>query len=203
MNDAEQVSTTAREVTNPEDPVQLGGSALPSPDPNAPIFIVPISLTKANEMVFGKHRHNGPLRSFFTFAVGLADDKGILRGAAIVGHPSTRKYEDGATLEVRRVVTDGVRNGNSKLYGACASVSRALGYRRLITYTLPSESGASLRATNWHLDGLTEPPHWQEHGSHAPADVLEDLRRNPHSSAAARDGIAYPVGPKNRWILSL
>lgn len=62
-----------------------------------------------------------------------------------------RRMDDGLTLEVTRVCTDGTRNANSILYGACARTAKGMGYNRIITYTLQSESGASLRAAGWNI----------------------------------------------------
>jgi len=61
--------------------------------------------------------------------------------------------DDGATVEILRIATDGARNACSMLYGACRRVARALGYSRVITYTLPDEGGASLRASGFVFDG--------------------------------------------------
>lgn len=85
------------------------------------------------------------------FAVGAADDQGMLRAVAIAGRPVARHFDDGATLEVTRTASDGVRNANSLLYSACWRAARALGYRRLITYTQEGESGSSLRGAGWRL----------------------------------------------------
>lgn len=70
-------------------------------------------------------------------------------GVAITSDPKGRLLRDGYTLEVSRVCTAGARNACSKLYGACARAARSMGYRRLVTYTLESEDGASLRASGW------------------------------------------------------
>lgn len=83
--------------------------------------------------------------------MGAADEDGVLRGVAIVGRPVARAYDDGMTLEVNRVASDGATNANSMLYGACARAAFALGYRRLITYTLSTETGSSLRAADWKV----------------------------------------------------
>jgi hypothetical protein len=61
--------------------------------------------------------------------------------------------DDGWTLEVNRTCTDGTKNANSMLYGACQRAAWALGYKKLITYTLPEESGISLTAAGWKLIG--------------------------------------------------
>jgi hypothetical protein len=68
-----------------------------------------------------------------------------------VGRPVARHFDDGDTLEVCRVATDGAKNASSMLYGACQRVTFGLGYRRLITYTLATESGSSLRASGWSV----------------------------------------------------
>lgn len=39
------------------------------------------------------------------------------------------------------------------LYGAAWRACRALGYRRLVTYTLPAEGGMSLRGAGWRCLG--------------------------------------------------
>lgn len=112
--------------------------------------LVPVSLAQANEHVAAWHRHNRPVPGS-KFQMGAADEDGVLRGVAIVGRPVARHYDDGDTLEVVRVATDGTRNANSMLYGACRRATFALGYRRLITYTQAEEGGASLRASGWSV----------------------------------------------------
>ena len=114
--------------------------------------LVPVSFAQANEFVGAWHRHNDPMPGA-KFSVGVADAEDVLRGVAMVGRPVARHLDDGATLEVCRVATDGTRNVSSMLYGACQRATFALGYRRLITYTITSEGGASLRASNWRIVG--------------------------------------------------
>ncbi len=82
-----------------------------------------------------------------------AEHAGAVVGVAVVGRPVARALQDGATAEVIRLATDGMRNACSMLYGACWRAARALGYRRLITYTLATEPGVSLRAAGWTLIG--------------------------------------------------
>jgi len=84
--------------------------------------------------------------------IAVAKDDQIV-GVCIVGRPVARMLTDGWTVEVLRVATDGTRNACSKLYGAAWRASRALGYRRLVTYTLPEEGGASLRGAGFTLIG--------------------------------------------------
>jgi len=114
------------------------------------LHLVPLSLAQANEHVAAWHRHNKPVPGA-KFCVGAADDDGVLRSVAIVGRPVARNFDDGQTLEVTRVASDGTRNANSILYGACQRAAFALGYRRLVTYTQAAEGGASLRAAGWKV----------------------------------------------------
>lgn len=119
----------------------------------------PMSIKKANSFVESHHRHHPPTTNHL-FAVGVEDEEGQLRGVAIVARPVSRLSDDGYTAEVVRVATDGARNACSMLYGACRRACRALGYRRLLTYTLPEEGGSSLRAAGFNLMGETKGGSW-------------------------------------------
>lgn len=112
--------------------------------------LVPVSLDQANEHVAAWHRHSDPVVGH-KFSVGCADDSDTLRAVAIVGRPVARHYDDGLTLEVIRVASDGTRNACSMLYAAAARAAFALGYRRLITYTQANEPGSSLTAAGWKV----------------------------------------------------
>lgn len=114
------------------------------------LHLVPVTFAQAAEFVAAWHRHHEPPVGH-KFSVGVADDSGVLRGVAMVGRPVARHMDDGATLEVNRTATDGTDNANSMLYAAAWRAAKALGYRRLITYTQASESGASLRAAGWRV----------------------------------------------------
>lgn len=111
----------------------------------------------------------------------------------MVGIPKARLLMDGTTLEVTRVaVPEGLQNANSMLYGACARAAKALGWKRLVTYTLPTESGASLRAAGWTLDPkLAGGQGWEHHTLHpgngeTETDLFGIHQRLPH-------------GLKRRW----
>ena len=114
--------------------------------------ITPINLDEANAFVAAHHRHHKPVPGA-KFCIAASDETDVVRGVAIVGRPVARMSDNGLTLEVNRCCTDGARNACSLLYGAAWRAARALGYLRLITYTLPEEGGASLRATGWRLIG--------------------------------------------------
>ena len=113
--------------------------------------LTPISLAEANAFVAEHHRHHKPVVGH-KYSIAVSDEKGV-RGVAIIGRPVSRHLDDGWTLEVNRCCTDGARNAPSSLYGAAWRAAKAMGYRKLITYTLPQEGGASLRAAGWRLIG--------------------------------------------------
>lgn len=107
----------------------------------------PITLKEANEFVKANHRHNGPTVGW-KFGVGLELESELV-GVCMAGRPVARRLDDGKTLEVTRVCTIGHKNANSMLYGAIRRAARALGYTRLLTYTLKEEPGTSLKAAGW------------------------------------------------------
>ena len=115
------------------------------------LTIIPCAVVDANAFVGRLHRHHKPvLRGLFAAAV--MDETGLVRGVAIVGRPVAQPLDNGWTAEVTRVATDGCDNACSALYGACMRAHRDLGYTALLTYTLPSEGGGSLRGAGWVLD---------------------------------------------------
>jgi hypothetical protein len=115
------------------------------------LHAVPITLTEANDFVANFHRHNKPT-SGGRFAVGASDGDRLV-GVAICGTPVARMLSDGVTAEVTRCcVVDASPKGTcSFLYASCWRAWRAMGGRRLVTYTLQSESGASLRGAGWRV----------------------------------------------------
>jgi CBS domain-containing protein len=120
--------------------------------------IIPITLAEANAFVSEHHRHHRPVPGA-KFCIGVESADTVV-GVAIVGRPVSRMLDDGWTLEVNRTCTDGTKNANSALYGACRRAAFALGYRRLITYTLATESGASLNAAGWKCVGTAGGGAW-------------------------------------------
>jgi hypothetical protein len=127
-------------------------------NPPEVLAVVPCSISDAREYVRQFHRHHRPPVSAL-FAVACAAGERVC-GVAIVGRPVARMLQDGWTAEVTRLATDGTRNACSILYAACWRASRALGYRKLITYTLASEGGSSLRAAGWREVGRVSGRSW-------------------------------------------
>lgn len=120
--------------------------------------LIPVTLAAANAFVSTHHRHHRPVTGH-KFSLGCEQD-GRLVGVAIVGRPVSRYLDDGKTLEVNRLCTTGEKNACSFLYGAAARAARALGYQKIITYTLDTEPGTSLRATGWACAGLAGGKRW-------------------------------------------
>lgn len=109
--------------------------------------VVPITLRAARAFIAEHHRHNMPPKGW-RFGVGL-DMNGELMGVATAGQPVSRVLNDGVTLEVTRVCTVGHKNASTMLYGAVCRAAKAMGYERVITYTLDTEPGVSLRAAGF------------------------------------------------------
>jgi hypothetical protein len=123
------------------------------------LTVTPINFAEANAFVATYHRHHKAMPGC-KFCIAVSDTEGKVRGVAMVGRPVARNSDNGYTLEVNRVCTDGAKNACSMLYGAAWRATKALGYRRLITYTLPSEGGVSLRAAGWKLLGERGGGNW-------------------------------------------
>lgn len=122
------------------------------------LTVVPMTLREANTFVERHHRHSVPPRGM-KFAIGAADGDEVV-GVAIVGRPVARALDDGWTAEVLRVCTLGARNACSMLYAACWRACRAMGYRKLVTYTLKTEPGTSLKAAGWNIVGEVTKRSW-------------------------------------------
>lgn len=160
------------------------------------LAIAPISITSAREMVNAWHEHHrAPVSGLFAASVTC---DGVIVGVAIAGRPVARMSDDGFTVEVTRVAinrsADDVKNACSMLYGAIRGAARALGYKRVLTYTLESEPGTSPRAAGFRCVGVTNTSEgWLSH----PRTAL-----TPPLLAAARGEspeVCYPVGRKARW----
>lgn len=122
------------------------------------LCIQPITLEEANKFITRHHRHHPPL-TIWKYGIAVNDGEQVV-GVAIVNRPCARHLDDGWTLEVRRLCTDGTRNVASMLYAACWRAAKAMGYRRLITYILASEPGISLRAAGWKVLYQTKGGSW-------------------------------------------
>lgn len=138
--------------------------------------LVPISIREAKRFVLHHHRHHRPPQGAL-FALAAEKD-GELIGVALVGRPVGPGLQDGRTVEITRVCTDGTRNACSFLYSRCRRAARALGYEKVKTYTRQDESGASLRAAGFEQEELLPARSW--------ADANVARVRHDKSEPAAR-----------------
>lgn len=146
--------------------------------------IVPLELKEANELVARWHRHHKPTQGH-RFSVGVMSEDGVVHGAAIIGRPVARLAgSPKAVLEVTRLVTDGVPNACSMLYAAAARAGKALGYERIQTYILDSETGTTLKAAGWVYEGVAGGGQWK------------------HTDGKPRR-TDQPTEKKGRWALKL
>lgn len=113
---------------------------------------IPIELKQANDFVDKLHRHHIAVHRD-KYRIGCIADDGHLCGVIQVGRPVSRFLDDGKTLEVLRLCTDGERNACSFLYSKAAKIAKEMGYEKIITYILESEIGSSLKASGWSKDG--------------------------------------------------
>lgn len=118
----------------------------------------PISFEEASEFIRRHHRHHLPPVGW-KYGIAVNDGDKVV-GVVTVGRPVARMLDNGWTLEVTRCCTDGTPNACSMLYAAAWRAARALGYRRLITYTLASEAGISVKAAGWRVIGKTDGGSW-------------------------------------------
>lgn len=124
------------------------------------LHVVILDLDEANAVVDAWHRHHKPVVGH-RFSIGAVDDAGAVHGVLITSRPVARMAGNPRDVaEVTRLATDGTHNACSFLYGAAARAAKALGFRRIQTYTLPEEGGASLRAAGWVCEGYAGGGQW-------------------------------------------
>lgn len=151
--------------------------------------LVPLTLAEARRYVAEHHRHNEPPVGH-RFSIGLSDGGGLV-GVVIAGHPVARRLDDGRTLELVRLTTDGTRNACSRLYSAACRAAFAMGYLRVITYTLADEPGSSLLASGFRAEAVTDQHEGWKHG---------DGARNAAFRPRLWEPALMPTGPKVRWV---
>lgn len=151
--------------------------------------IIPVTLADAKAFVARFHRHcRPPVGWKFGAGLGTVDE---LIGVAIAGRPVARMLDKRFNIEITRVCTVEEKNANSRLYASVLRAAKALGYDNAYTYTLQSESGASLRAVGFEIDAeLDARPTWN---CNARKRLQTDLNGNP----------TRPTEPKIRWLKRL
>lgn len=126
--------------------------------------LCPISQKEAFAFNEAHHRHHAVSPRGWLWGHGLMDDTGRVVGCAIVGRPISKALDEGWTCEVTRLCTLGDFNGCSMLYSASWRAARAFAYRRILTYILESEDGASLKAAGWKYLWTTRGGSWDRPG---------------------------------------
>lgn len=123
----------------------------------------PIAFGEACEFIARHHRHHLPPQGW-KFGIAVNDGQRVV-GVVTVGRPVARHFDNGWTLEVTRCcVMEGIKNAASMLYGAAWRACKALGYKRLITYVLSSETGTSVKAAGWRVVGEAGGGGWNRPG---------------------------------------
>jgi len=107
----------------------------------------PSTFREANAYVLAHHRHHPPVNGY-KFAIACEDGERLC-GVVIVERPKARMLDDGLTLELSRVCTDGTKHAASKLISAAVRAAFAMGAVRVVSYVLDSELGTSYRAAGW------------------------------------------------------
>ena len=134
--------------------------------------IKPITFKEASAFINANHRHNRATVGC-KFCLGLYEGERLV-DVAVCGRPVSRYYDNNLICEINRLCTDGTRNACSMLYGACCRVAKEMGYKKIITYILESENGASLKASNFICEGKAEGTHWtgkRDKGQNIPAEL--------------------------------
>lgn len=153
----------------------------------------PISLKEANNFVENLHRHHSKVQGH-KFSICCVNGTDIV-GVCIVGRPVSRFLDDGETLEITRLCTDGTKNACSFLYSRSARIAKEMGYKKIITYILETENGASLKASGWKNEGVAGGGNWN--CPSRPRELIDkQLSLFPQKEK-------YPTCKKTRWVKNL
>jgi hypothetical protein len=146
-----------------------------------------ITQRRANAYIIQNHRHHDPVVGSITQIGWFVS--GELVGIAVIGRPVSRMIDHQIICEVTRLCTEGYRNACSKLYAACARIAKEMGFHKIITYILESESGVSLKAAGWVCEGLAGGKSWN-----VPSRPRQQVRVTLFETIEK-----YPMERKVRW----
>jgi hypothetical protein len=121
--------------------------------------LAPITHKAAAAFISKHHRHCAPQKGW-KFGISLCGPRGGLLGVVVVARPRARALDDGYTAEITRLCTRGAKNACSRLYGAARRAAFAMGFTRIVTYTLATERGSSLRASGFAPVAAVKPESW-------------------------------------------
>jgi hypothetical protein len=145
--------------------------------------LMPITFRQAKAFIEEYHSHHKPPQGW-KFGICVHDRaKDRIVGVVTVGRPVSRHMDDGFTAEVTRCCTDRTPHVASMLYAAAWRAAKAMGYKRIITYTLDEEKGTSLIAAGWHEVAASEGGSWSR-------------KKRPREDK-------HPTGLKKRWMRTI
>jgi len=142
---------------------------------------IPLTRADVADFIQEHHRHHAPTQGD-KYRIGC-EVNGVLVGVIQVGRPVNRTLDDGTILEVTRLCTDGMANACSFLYSRAVKVAKELGYSKIITYIMDSETGVSLRASGWYKEA--------------------DTKGKPWNNGSRRRSTTTPICDKQRWSKEL
>jgi len=151
--------------------------------------VIPMTLKESNEFVDKYHSHNKRVQGY-KFAIGAVyQDK--LVGVAICGRPISATLDNKRTIELLRscVLDDAPKNTNSFLYGRSWRVAEAMGYEKMITYTLVEEKGSACKAIGMKVVGQTQ-------------DTTKAWKKKEERDGIKRQSQEIYRKPKYRWEIT-
>lgn len=171
--------------------------------PQSRLSVVPCTFDRAKGYILSLHRHHTPDTTRTRWALAVADENGVVRGIAMVGYPVSRFQDDGWTLEVHRVATDGCPNACSILYGASARLAKSLGFAGIVTYIRNDEPGVSLRAAGWVREGQWDQPagSWTNRGRIAKTEEIGRARWGVRFAGSIPRDLTWPHEPESDQLV--
>lgn len=124
-----------------------------------------VAQAEAKAFVRKHHRHNPPPAGW-RWGHGIFNGADLV-GVVMVGRPVARAIDQTSVVEVNRLCLDHdsipaglLWNAASMGYGAAAREAKRRGFARIITYTLETEAGTTLKAAGWEATHTTKGGSW-------------------------------------------
>lgn len=174
--------------------------------------VVPITITDARKHIERHHsHHHAPVGGLLACAVAEGDRVCCV---AVLSRPVARMLDArGDVAEVTRVASDGTKHAASMCLAAVTRAALALGWRRLVSYTLLGEAGTSYRAAGWRCTGIVEASQgWHSRGGRTIAQGggkarwetgPDALPESPEAAAAVIAAIGVVAVPDRPEVLPL
>ena len=174
--------------------------------------VVPVTITDARKHIERHHsHHHAPVGGLLACAVAEGDRVCCV---AVLSRPVARMLDArGDVAEVTRVASDGTKHAASMCLAAVTRAALALGWRRLVSYTLLGEAGTSYRAAGWRCTGIVEASQgWHSRGGRTIAQGggkarwetgPDALPESPEAVAAVLAAVGVAVVPDRPEVLPL